>query len=352
MKDFFKGVKKHIGRLDADQLREQYELVTDEVGFFDKLLETIDRGIIALDSSGSVRFANPAAKTLLGEDLDNALKTLPVVRGRFSKCETTISYPEAKHLEIQFIPMEKDTLIYIRDTTGERERTEAELRLGANEAITNLAAGVAHEIGNPLNAIALNIQMLERDPQDKESIAIIKSQVKRLDGIIRDFLGAVKPLKPNLKPGSAADPLKDCLSAMRGQLEERSIRVTLDIPAALPTVALDKDQLEQVYFNLIKNSLEAMSDGKELCIRLESDDRDVIIRFSDCGSGMTNEQLAHLFEPYRTNKANGTGLGLMITRRIVESHGGTISAESTLGEGSTFTIRLPRLEKRVRQLNG
>ena len=137
---------------------------------------------------------------------------------------------------------------------------------------------------------------------------------------------------------------------MRPQFLERDIRVTLDLPSALPSVALDRDLIEQVFFNLVKNALEAMKDGASLSIALSSDDRDVLVVFRDTGEGMTTEQLTHLFEPYRTTKEKGTGLGLMVSKRIIADHGGTIAVESAPGEGTTMTIRLPRLEKRVRQL--
>jgi signal transduction histidine kinase len=238
----------------------------------------------------------------------------------------------------------------IRDVSSERARTAEELEKGAAKSVCDLAAGVAHEIGNPLNAISLNLQLLERDPSDREAIDICKSQIRRLDGIIRSFLGALRPVKPCLVPGSLAEPLKNCLAAFKGQFEDRRIKVTLDVPAAMPPVALDKDKMEQVFFNLVKNALEAMKDGGSLDIDLSVDDRDVTVTFRDSGLGMSGEQLAHLFEPYRTTKEHGTGLGLMISARIVRDHGGTIAARSKEGDGTVFTVSLPRLEKRVRAL--
>ena len=138
---------------------------------------------------------------------------------------------------------------------------------------------------------------------------------------------------------------------MKQQLEQRSISVTLDIHGAIPPVAIDKDQMEQVFFNLVKNAMEAIRDGGAIDIDISSDDNDVIVRLADDGLGMEPEQVAHLFEPYRTTKSHGTGLGLMITARIVRDHGGDIAVESRPGEGTTFTIRLPRLERRIRALN-
>ena len=350
MRSFFQSVLKHIDRLDAANLREQYRLATEALADTEKILSALDRGVIALDAHGEIGYANPAARALLGSDLESALSMLGVEIGKASKTETAIDYPEPRSLEIRTIPMERGTLVYLRDTTLEKARTEEELRTGATKAVCDLAAGVAHEIGNPLNAIALNLQLLERDPTDRESLDICKSQVKRLDGIIREFLSALRVRKPVLVPGSPADPLKNCLAALKQQFVERAIRVTLDTPAALPSVALDKDQIEQVFFNLLKNSLEAMRDGSEIAITIAADDRDVSVVFRDSGAGMTDEQLAHLFEPYRTTKEKGTGLGLMVSKRIVADHGGSITAASELGKGTTFTVRIPRIERRVRQL--
>jgi len=350
MKDFFNGVRKHIGKLDAEHLREQYELVADEFAKCERLLHALKEGIIRLDANGEVLQANPAAKTLLGMNPADALQTMDLPIGVSSRREISLSYPEDRTLEIQTIPLDEETIVYIRDTTAEHRRTEEELRAGATKAVCDLAAGVAHEIGNPLNAISLNIQMLERDPTDRESIDICKSQIRRLDGIIREFLSALKPARPNLTPGTIAEPLKECLDTLRNQLEERRITVTLDIPASLPSVALDKNQIEQVFFNLLKNALEAMKDGGRIGITLSADDRDVSVAIQDSGFGMSDEQLSHLFEPYRTNKEKGTGLGLMISKRIITEHGGSIAAASKPGEGTTFTIILPRLERRIREL--
>ena len=216
----------------------------------------------------------------------------------------------------------------------------------------DLAAGVAHEIGNPLNALSLNLQLLKRSCADAVEVDECIRQVERLSGIIHGFLQALRPSKPNLVRGTMADPIKGCLKAMKPQLEERSVSVTLNLPSALPSVALDPAQMEQVFFNLIKNALEAVKDGGSIGIELSSDDNDVITAIRDDGHGMSPEQVAHLFEPYRTSKEHGTGLGLMISARIVRDHGGTISVESELEKGTSFTIRIPRIERRIRALKG
>ena len=350
MKDFFKGVRRRIDKLDAAHLREQYRLVADEYARTDMLIHALKEGIVRIDSGGEVLQSNPAASRLLGADPASALQSMNLPLGTSSRREVVVTYPEERTLEIQTAPLGSETVVYIRDITAEKQRTEEELRTGATKAVCNLAAGVAHEIGNPLNAISMNLQLLKRDPSDTATIDVCMDQVKRLDGIIRGFLAALRPSRPNLAPGSLADPLKSCLAVLRHQMEERRIAVTLDIPAALPPVALDKDQMEQVFFNIVKNALEAMHDGGSLAMEMDSDDRDVSVSFRDSGEGMSDEQLAHLFEPYRTTKEKGNGLGLMVSARIVRDHGGSISAESRTGEGTVFTVKLPRLERRIREL--
>ncbi len=350
MKDFFRSVRKHIGKMDADRLREQYESVSDALERSETLLNALKEGLVRIDAQGQVLQYNPAARELLGMDPAEMLPRLSLPLGKSSKREVAVTYPESRALEIQTIPFGDETILYVRDITAEKTRTEEELRAGASRAVRDLAAGVAHEIGNPLNALSLNLQLLRRAHRDDPSIEECIAQVARLDGIIRGFLQALRPSKPNLTPGSVVDPLKSCIETLRPQFEERRIKLTLDFQSAIPPVALDRAQMEQVYFNILKNALEATRDGGSVVVTVGSDDDDVLVVFRDDGMGMTTEQLAHLFEPYRTTKERGTGLGLMISDRIVRDHGGTIAAESAKGEGTAFTIRLPRLERRIRTL--
>ena len=350
MKDFFKGVRRHIGKMDAERLREQYARLSDEAVSLDTLFRTIAQGIIVLGGRGEIVKCNPAAEELLGMRAEDALPALGVPLGKASKRELDVTYPQARTLEVQTVPADIGTLVYLRDVTAERERTEEELRAGATQAVRDLAAGVAHEIGNPLNALSLNLQLLKREHGPDAGIDECLRQVERLAGIIHGFLQALRPSKPNLARGSVADPIKGCLATMKPQFEERRISVTLDIQGAIPSVALDAAQMEQVFFNLLKNAIEAMREGGEIFIGAGSDDDSVIVTVRDTGAGMDSETIAHLFEAYRTSKEHGNGLGLMICRRIVRAHGGSIDVASSEGKGARFVVRLPRMEKRIRRL--
>ena len=351
MRDFFSSVRRHIDRLDAGRLREQYVKLADELESFETFFETIDQGIVVLDADGRVAKSNPAAAALLGMRPEDALASLAVTPGRASRREIDVTYPEKRVLEVRCSPVRAGTLVYLRDVTAERERTRDELQAGATKAVRDLAAGVAHEIGNPLNALSLNLQIARRAGGAQEEIDECIRQVERLSGILKGFLEALRPSRPNLSRGSLADPVKNCLASMKHLFEERSIALTLDLPGALPPVAIDCAQMEQVFFNLLKNALEAVRDGGSIDICLSSDDDCVTAAVTDDGDGMDASELARLFEPYRTTKTRGTGLGLMVSQRIVRDHGGSIAVESVKGKGTRFTVRIPRLERRIRALD-
>ncbi|MBR1588518.1 MAG: PAS domain-containing protein [Kiritimatiellae bacterium] len=377
MSGFFDKVAQRLEKLDAADRRRQFRQLADEIGFFESVFDTLREGVLVVSSAGDLLYSNGAAETLTGcpcskargkpirktipgWDWDNLLMPAHDGWNKSSSQELEVLYPERRILELNAMPSKNGTVVLVRDVTDAHARAESELESSRTDAVRDLAAGVAHEIGNPLNALSLNLQLLARefrrepDPERRErlllDISTAQNEVKRLEGIIKGFLSALRPARLNLAPGSILDPLKDTLAALKAQFEDRRIQTSLDLPSALPTVLIDRAQMEQVFFNLVKNALEAMKDCGSLAVAVAADDRDVRVFFRDNGSGMDAATLAHIFEPYRTTKEQGTGLGLMVCRRIVRAHGGEIDVESKPGAGTTFTVRIPRLEKRVRRL--
>ena len=379
MRGFFNKVAEHIDKLDAEGQRKQYRLLVEELSFYESVFSSLREGVLVVDAAGTTVYANEAVARLTGFDgakakgrpvrhilpdwdWDNLLAPSDGGQGwtRQASCEIEVTYPERRILEVQATPSANGTVLLVRDVTLARAQEESARESSRTDAVRDLAAGVAHEIGNPLNAISLNLQLLarefRREPDEERrarllhDIATSQNEVKRLEGIIKGFLSAIRPAKLNLVPGSILDPLTDTLDAMKAQFEDRRIQTQLNLPTALPTVLVDHAQMEQVFFNLVKNAIEAMKDGGSLDIEVAADDRDVHVVFRDNGTGMDAATLAHIFEPYQTSKEQGSGLGLMLSRRIVHAHGGEIDVESKPGAGTAFTVRIPRLEKRVRRL--
>jgi signal transduction histidine kinase len=225
------------------------------------------------------------------------------------------------------------------------------------QAMGTFVSGLAHEIQNPLNAIALTSQYLKqllRRKREKENdiicdehaeveknLGVFYDEMNRIKVILQDFLNFARPIKPQKEQAPLKELLQHSADVFGLELKEKSVTLDVQVSDGFPVV-VDKARMQQVFVNLIKNAVESM-DGKDgkLTITAHQKRNVTEINFIDTGCGIKPEQMVHLFEPYFTTKKGGTGLGLPITKNIVESHGGTISATSAPGEGTTFTINIP-----------
>lgn len=250
------------------------------------------------------------------------------------------------------------TIIHIEDITDKR-RKETQLRRAESlAALTTLAAGVAHEINNPLGSISIRIQLLEKlirtEKPDKAAMSkhleIVKEEMERLKHIVVDFLFAVRPMDIQLLSENPGPIIEQIADFVQPEADRKGIDVKLDIGADLPRVLMDKRHIKQALLNLIQNAMAAMPEGGTLGILAEVADDELRISVSDTGTGIPEELLTKIFEPYFTTKKNGTGLGLTITFKIIKEHAGEISLESKEGRGSTFTIHLPVPQKEKKSL--
>jgi len=277
-----------------------------------------------------------------------------------------VFYPQQRFISFYIVPMadEQNSVvtgmaIILRDVTETRQRAESTIESEKLSAITLLAAAVAHEIGNPLNSLNIHLQLMERELKKlpaaqaervREDLRVARDEIARLDQIINQFLRAIRPTQPELQPTAVNDVIAETLALMEQEIGDRDILVEQELAEGMPRLLLDRAQLKQAFYNIIKNALQAMRSGGILRIRTEANDSHVTISFIDSGHGIAPEQIGRLFEPYFTTKQNGTGLGLMIVQRIVREHGGTIEVESDKDRGTTFRIKLPIHEKRMRLL--
>jgi signal transduction histidine kinase len=184
----------------------------------------------------------------------------------------------------------------------------------------------------------------------QQSLDVARAEINRLDSIVTQFLRAIRPTRPQLHPANINEIVEETVRFFAPEVHDRDVVLEQELRSDLPLLELDRDQMKQAFYNVIKNSLEAMKRRGILRIRTDRDDTHVIITFTDTGGGISADNLSRVFEPYFTTKASGTGLGLLIVRRIVREHGGELSIQSNEGKGLTLIIRLPYIDKRVRML--
>ncbi|MFO0976066.1 MAG: ATP-binding protein [Planctomycetaceae bacterium] len=228
-----------------------------------------------------------------------------------------------------------------------REREREVLRSEQLAAVGQLAASVAHEIRNPLTSIKMLVQTA-LDPEDassltQEDLKIIEKEVRRMESSLRTFLDFTRPPKLQRRQLPLMPILQEVAGLIRGRADKQGVSVRLEVMNADVSVFADPEQLKQVLVNLMLNGLDAQPHGGTLRMTSQVIENEVELRVLDDGPGISDEMLPKLFQPFASSKETGIGLGLVISRRIVEDHGGRMTGENRDGGGAVFTIRLPTL---------
>ncbi len=236
----------------------------------------------------------------------------------------------------------------VQERTEEIRKIHSQLfRSEKLASLGKLAAGVAHEINNPLTGILANssliLEDLDANDPRREDVEIIVKETIRCREIVKRLLDFARQTKPQKKLTDVNILIETIILLVRNQTSFRNIVITTRLAESLPQILCDNDQIQQVFINIILNAAEAMTGGGSLtvCSSLSHDGEFVTIEIADTGPGIPEERRERIFDPFFTTKEHGTGLGLSISYGIVEQHGGDISVESTVGKGSTFTVRLP-----------
>lgn len=234
----------------------------------------------------------------------------------------------------------------IADRTRELQESQAQvLHQEKMAAFGLLAAGIAHEVGNPLTSISTLIQMLDRrDPDEytRERLGLVTAQLTRIQSILRELVTFSRPASDSRDRIALKDIVDDALGIAKYYKGVKGRAVRADIPHDLPAIVGIRDQLVQIFFNLVLNAIDATGKGGSVMISAYEEDHSLVATVADDGHGIDPQHRTRLFRPYFTTKKHGTGLGLFVTRKLVEAHGGTVECESTPGEGTTFRLRFPR----------
>jgi signal transduction histidine kinase len=384
---FLDKLIERIGRVRPEEVQSYLLRLADEKGFLETIFNAIHEGVIVTDLHGRINYLNRAACELFGLERDASMGELlgDRLRGlewsklvdseRVVSRDMEVFYPLHRFLNFYVVPLSLEAparkrtnvveqervgyAVILRDTTESRRSTEETIQSERLTALTLLAAGVAHEIGNPLNSLHIHLQLMERKlrkvpdgvRQELEAaLGVARGEITRLDSIVQQFLGAIRParLEPHLENINAL--VQESVAFLQPEIDDRNILVEQELRADLPLLEVDRNQMKQAFYNVIKNAFQAMKQKGILRIRTDLEDSFVTISFADTGGGISPENMSKIFEPYFTTKTSGSGLGLLIVRRIVREHGGEIELMSDEGQGLVLTIRLPLREQRARML--
>jgi two-component system, NtrC family, sensor histidine kinase PilS len=327
---------------------------------YSAVVRSIASGILTLGEDGRITYLNPAAEHLTGVSDRSArgqpLKTLlpelaasigrPRERGR-PEVRLRAHDGRERILGYATAPLAggaSGQVILFQDLTELRQMEEAVRRTDRLAVVGGLAAGLAHEIRNPLASMCGSIEILGGSPgldeQERRLMSVVRSEAERLEALVREFLSFARPISPAFEPLDAVRAVTETVELFRQQLAERGIELVAHADSPV-WVRADPGQLRQVLWNLLGNAADATTRGGRVEVHILRQAGEGVLEISDTGHGIADEDLQRIFDPFFTTKERGTGLGLAIVHRIVEAHSGHLSVHSEVGRGTTFRLALP-----------
>lgn len=371
MSRFYQKAIERLDRLDPMQAGTLLRDLAAENDLLAMVLESMTDGIIVLDEAHGIRLINKAAERLLpfaadeptgravwqvigDEQVAAFLRDSLVGSDRVLDGEFTLEGAHAATLEITVVPLVRGrriegSLVHVDDIT-ERRAEAARLRRAEHLAsMTTLAAGVAHEIRNPLTSMSIHLQLIQRalrglktaPAEIDESLQTMTEEIQRLNKIVVDFLFAVRPMNSELREGDVNDVLRPLLTFLRPELNASGIEVVERLAARLPPAQIDERLLREALLNIVKNAQAAMAAGGTLTVGTALEGERICITVRDTGTGIPDDITDKIFEPYFTTREFGSGLGLTLTYKIIREHAGDIEVSSKPGAGTTFRARIP-----------
>ncbi len=373
MREFIRRALQKTSRMNGEQIQSLLTMITEEYEMLDAVLDSLGTGLLICDAYHVVVQNNKAATRILPMDYHD-YQERPVwacihdpeisafVEETIEKKETVTAreFPlndehTPKILSLSVMPLVKSkqvrgTIIMIDDITDKKKEELKNRRLESLASLTNLAANVAHEIKNPLGSISIHVQLVRKAVErltgaDTCSICkyldVVDEEMERLNKIVVDFLFAVRPISFEFTALNINELIQDLAQFLAGEFEQAGISIDLDLAKDIPQIQGDERFLRQMLINLLKNAKAAMEGGGIARLATRFDDETIRITVEDTGTGIPDEVLNKIFEPYFTTKIDGTGLGLTMVYKVVKGHGGDITVQSRPSLGTRFTVQLP-----------
>ncbi|MBR4600795.1 MAG: PAS domain S-box protein [Treponema sp.] len=395
MKEFSRRVSQKLDKLTPMQIQQLVEDCYSQTEIFDSIFQSLPSGLIIVDENFCLIKINKAAERYLPfkTNPEESKEKSPVwkiiddeeiskfLQNAFEADKTNISNEytvatasgSARFIDLYVTPLVQNqnqnknligSIIRIDDVTEKRNQEVLLHRMETLAGLTNVAASVAHEIKNPLGAISIHIQLMQKALKKKREgdgllpppkyaedyLDVITQEIERLNKIVVDFLMAVRPISANLELANPNKILDEFISFFMPEFKEKHIQLDSELCGSDVRLLLDSKLFREVIVNLSQNAISAISkkfDDEEgrikgrISIKSRIENERYILTFSDDGIGMDESTAARVFEPYFTTKSNGTGLGMAMSYKIIKEFSGDITVSSALGEGTVFTISLP-----------
>ncbi|MEI0540277.1 two-component system sensor histidine kinase NtrB [Brachyspira pulli] len=374
---FVDKILQNFDKVSDDEKKKVFQRLSTLWYSQNIIIENLEEGIIAVDNEGVIQGINKKACFLFsiprdteGEKLskymivnDTGRSILEIIKSKDSDTKLLKDNDNERILQINILPIGDSgriigTLIKAFDITKTYESAQKLKRAEQLASLTTLAAGVAHEIKNPLGSISIYVQLIEKiikknmdnDCQCykdfREYSDIIKEEISRLEETINSFLFSVRKLELNIEDVNINELILSTVSFLKYEIEKNNVNIDIKFDKDNLILKLDEKYIKQSLINIIQNAIDAMSENKDdnkkyIYITLKTIDNYAVISIKDTGIGMKEDNINKIFEPYFTTKRHGTGLGLTNVVRIIEAHNGNITIESEYGKGSEFIIKLP-----------
>ncbi|WP_300484518.1 ATP-binding protein [uncultured Brachyspira sp.] len=384
---FFDKILQNFNKVSDDEKKNMFQRLCTLLYSQNAIIENLEEGIIAIDNKDIIQGINkkacflfsiprncegkPILKYINSSDILNTVSEL--INNNNRKTKLLKDNDNERILQVNILPIGDSgriigTLIKASDITKTYESAQKLKRAEQLASLTTLAAGVAHEIKNPLGSISIYVQLIDKiikknidnDCQCykdfKEYSDIIKEEIGRLEETINSFLFSVRKLELNIEDVNINELILSTVSFLKYEIEKNNINIDIKFDRDNLILKLDEKYIKQSLINIIQNAIDAMSYNKnnrkkEIYIKLKTMDNYAVISIKDTGIGVKEEAFNKIFEPYYTTKRHGTGLGLTNVVRIIEAHNGNIKIESRYGKGSNFIIKLPLKEENQKFLN-